>query len=326
MLTVTLYMREDCSLCTKAEEDLKGLQEKYPHRLVQINIEIEGLSEFVDKIPVLEIGPYQIKAPFDLKALEITFGAAQDRLGQLDTIEEETHNKRIKRGKEVSFVDRLFHWLSRRYMVVFNGFVLIYVGLAFLAPILQANGNITPAKLIYTVYGRLCHQLSYRSWFIFGEQAAYPRVFADVDGLITYEEATGFDTFDLNTAINFLGNEVLGFKTALCQRDIAIYTGILLFGLIFSISGRKIPGLPIAVWFLLGLVPIGLDGVSQLVSQLPWDIIPIRESTPLLRTITGGLFGFSTAWFGYPIVEDSMADTRKLLTVKLRASQVENTE
>ncbi len=326
MLTVTLYMREDCPLCTKAEGDLKGLQEKYPHRLVQINVEKEGLSEFVDKIPVLEIGPYQIKAPFDLKALMMTFGAAQDRLDQLDTIEEDNHHKRIKRGKEVSFADRLFHWLSRRYMVVFNGFVLMYVGLAILAPILQANGNITPAKLIYTVYGRLCHQLSYRSWFILGEQAAYPRVFTDVDGLLTYEEATGFDTFDLDMAIKFLGNEVLGFKTALCQRDIAIYTGILLFGLIFSISGRKIPGLPIAVWFLLGLVPIGLDGVSQLVSQLPWDIIPIRESTPLLRTITGGLFGFSTAWFGYPIVEESMADTRKLLTVKLRASQVENTE
>ncbi len=158
MLTVTLYMREDCPLCTKAEGDLKGLQEKYPHRLVQINVEKEGLSEFVDKIPVLEIGPYQIKAPFDLKALMMTFGAAQDRLDQLDTIEEDNHHKRIKRGKEVSFADRLFHWLSRRYMVVFNGFVLMYVGLAFLAPILQANGNITPAKLIYTVYGRLPRQ------------------------------------------------------------------------------------------------------------------------------------------------------------------------
>jgi len=326
MFTVTMYMREDCPLCTKAEADLNVLQEKYPHRLVQIDVEKEGLSEFVDKIPVLEIGPYQINAPFDLKALEMTMGAAQDRLDQMDTIEEETHNKRIKRGKEVSFADRLFHWLSRHYMVVFNGFVLIYVGLAFLAPILQANGNITPAKLIYTVYGRLCHQLSYRSWFILGDQAAYPRVVADVDRLLTYGEATGFDPFDINTAINFVGNEALGFKTALCQRDIAIYTGILLFGLIFSISGKKIPGLPIAVWFLLGIVPIGLDGASQLVSQLPWDIIPIRESTPLLRTITGGLFGFSTAWFGYPIVEESMADTRKILTVKLKASQVEKPE
>jgi len=326
MLTVTLYMREDCPLCTKAEAELNGLQEKYPHRLVQIDVEKEGLAEFVDKIPVLEIGPYQINAPFDLKVIQMTLGAAQDRLDQMEIIEEDNYQKRIKRGRKVSFADRLFHWLSRRYMVVFNGFVLIYVGLAFLAPILQANGNITPAKLIYTVYGRLCHQLAYRSWFILGDQAAYPRLFSDVDGLITYGEATGFDPFDINTAINFVGNEVLGFKTALCQRDIAIYTGILLFGLIFSIAGKKIPGLPIAVWFLLGLVPIGLDGVSQLVSQLPWDIIPIRESTPLLRTITGGLFGFSTAWFGYPIVEESMAETRKILTVKLRASQVEKPE
>jgi len=319
-------MREDCPLCTKAEAELNGLQEKYPHRLVQIDVEKEELAEFVDKIPVLEIGPYQINAPFDLKVIQMTLGAAQDRLDQMEIIEEDTYQKRIKRGRKVSFADRLFHWLSRRYMVVFNGFVLIYVGLAFLAPILQANGNITPAKLIYTVYGRLCHQLAYRSWFILGDQAAYPRLFSDVDGLITYGEATGFDPFDINTAINFVGNEVLGFKTALCQRDIAIYTGILLFGLIFSISRKKIPGLPIAVWFLLGLVPIGLDGVSQLVSQLPWDIIPIRESTPLLRTITGGLFGFSTAWFGYPIVEESMAETRKILTVKLRASQVEKPE
>jgi len=326
MLTVTLYMRENCPLCSKAEEDLDGLQEKFPHRLIQIDVEKDHLPEFVDKIPVVEIGPYQIKAPFDLKTLEMTLGAARDRLDQMDIIEKDTHRQKIERGKEVSFADRLFHWLSRRYMVVFNGFVLIYVGLAFLAPILQANGNITPAKLIYTVYGRLCHQLSYRSWFILGEQAAYPRVFADVEGLITYEEATGFDPYDIDTAIHFLGNEILGFKTALCQRDIAIYTGILLFGLIFSISGKRIPGLPIAVWFLLGIIPIGLDGVSQLVSQLPWDIISIRESTPLLRTITGGLFGFSTAWFGYPIVEESMADTRKLLTVKLRASQAENPE
>ena len=71
----------------------------------------------------------------------------------------------------------------------------------------------------------------------------------------------------------------------------------------------------------MGLIPIGLDGVSQIVSQLPWDVIPIRESTPLLRTITGGLFGFTIAWFGYPVVEETMADTRKLLTVKIKAAK-----
>jgi len=326
MITVTLYMKENYPLCEEVEKELASLQKEYPHRLIRIDIEKEGLAEFVDKIPVLEIGPYLIEAPFDKKTLIMTLGAASDRLEQLDQIQVDSHQKRIKKGQKVSFADRFFHWLSRHYMLVFNGFIMLYVGLAFLAPILQSNGQITPAKLIYTVYGRLCHQLAYRSWFLFGEQAAYPREIAQVKGLITYSEATGFDPFDINTAIKFVGNEVVGYKTALCQRDVAIYSGILLFGLVFSVTGRKIPGLPIGIWFILGILPIGLDGVSQIVSQLPWHIIPLRESTPLLRSITGGLFGFATAWFGYPLVEESMADTRKIMTVKIKASQSDKTE
>jgi uncharacterized membrane protein len=326
MLKVTLYMREDCQLCIKVEEYLERLQEKYPHKLIQVDIEENELTEFVEKIPVIEVGPYQIQAPIDLQKLEMTLGAAQDRLDQIEKIDAISHQKKVNRGAKVSFADRLFYWLSKRYMVVFNGFVFAFVGLAFLAPILQSNGNTTPAQLIYSVYGRLCHQLAYRSWFIYGDQIAYPREEAQVDGLRTYSQATGQDPLDINGAVSYLGNRIIGYKTALCQRDIAIYTGILLFGLIFTITRRKIPGLPIGIWFLLGIIPIGLDGVSQIVSQLPWDIIPIRESTPFLRSLTGGLFGFSTAWFGYPIVEESMADTRKLLTVKMKASQVENSE
>ena len=323
MITVTLYMRPDCQLCKKAEEDLNALQELYPHRLVQIDIEKEELAEFVEKIPVIEIGPYQISAPFDQKAIQMTLGAASDRLDQMDDMEIESHQKRVKRGKKISFGDRFFNWLSRRYMLVFNGFTFLYLGLAFLAPALMSTGYTGSAKIIYTVYGRLCHQLAYRSWFILGDQIAYPREIAKVDQFITYGEATGNDPYDAQTAIEFRGNESLGYKVALCQRDIAIYGAILLFGIIFSLTKRKIPALPVLAWFILGIVPIGLDGVSQIISQLPWDFIPLRESTPLLRTITGGLFGFSTAWFGYPIVEESMADTRKVISVKIKASQME---
>jgi uncharacterized membrane protein/glutaredoxin len=323
MLTVTLYTRDGCASCKKAEKELNSLYEEIPHRLVLIDIEKENISEFVDKIPVLEVGPYQIKAPFDEKTIKMTLGAAQDRMVQLDKMNLESHQKRIKRGKKVSFGDKLFHWLSYRYMFVFNGFVLLYLGLAFIAPVLQASGYPGPAKVIYVVYSKLCHQLAYRSWFISGVQSAYPREIARVEGLMTYEEVTGFQPYDINAAAKFVGNEFTGYKLALCQRDIAIYGAILAFGLIFSLTGRRIPSLPIAAWFILGIVPIGLDGISQIISQLPWDIIPVRESTPLLRTITGGLFGFATAWFGYPIVEESMADTRKIMTVKIKASQTD---
>jgi len=46
------------------------------------------------------------------------------------------------------------------------------------------------------------------------------------------------------------------------------------------------------------------------------DWIPVRESTPFLRVLTGGLFGFATAWFGYPYVEESVQETRKDLQKK----------
>jgi uncharacterized membrane protein len=321
MLTVTLYTRNGCKLCQQVERDLDDLQEQFPHRLVLIDVEEEHITEHFDKIPVLEIGPYRIEAPIKKNNLKVTLGAARDRIDQLEKINQEAHQKRVKRGKKVSVGDKIFHWLSRRYMIVFNGFVALYIGLAVLAPALQAGEHPGAAKVIYVIYGKMCHQLSYRSWFLFGEQAAYPRKIAGLDNINTYEEATGFDPYDIDRAFRFVGNELMGYKVALCQRDIAIYGGILVFGLLFSFTGKRIPSLPIWAWFLLGIVPIGLDGLSQVLSQLPWDIIPIRESTPLLRTITGGLFGFTTAWFGYPIVEESMADTRKIMAVKIRASE-----
>jgi hypothetical protein len=49
--------------------------------------------------------------------------------------------------------------------------------------------------------------------------------------------------------------------------------------------------------------------------------LPIRESTPLLRTITGLLFGVSTAWFLFPYVADSMKETRTILLGKLEYIQ-----
>lgn len=321
MLTVTLYTRDECKLCQKTEDDLKSLQKDYPHQLVLVDIEKENLAELIEHIPVLEIGPYQIKAPFDIKTIKVTLGAAQDRLFQLEKASKESHQRKVERGKKISFGDWLFHWLSNRYMFVFNAFVFIHLGLAVLAPVLQANGYTGPAKVVYVVYGRLCHQLAFRSWFIYGEQKAYPRDIANVDLPLTFEEATGIHPYDIDAAHQFVGNDRLGYKMALCQRDIAIYGAILVFGIIFSLTGKRIPSLPIWWWFILGIMPIGLDGISQIISQLPWDIIPVRESTPLLRTITGGLFGFATAWFGYPVVEETMADTRKLLTVKFNAVQ-----
>ncbi len=322
MITVTLYSCPECRLCEQAEADLASLRGEFPHRLVVLDVEAdEGLlRKYGTAIPVAEIGPYRLEVPFDRQKLAMTLGAARDRATQLEAADDEVYRKKVKRGQKISSADRFFRWFSNHYMLAFNFFVLLYVGLAFVAPVMQHAGMIAPARITYAVYSRLCHQLAYRSWFLYGEQIAYPREAAGVEGLMTYEEATGRDSGDLFAAREFIGNEQLGYKVAFCQRDVAIYGAMLLFGLVFAAFKTKIKPLPVWAFVLLGLVPIGLDGFSQLISQLfPWDLLPYRESTPFLRTLTGSLFGLSIAWFGYPLVEETMVETRKVIAVKFAA-------
>jgi uncharacterized membrane protein len=335
LITVTLYTRDGCHLCEQAKADLESLQDDVPHRLVEIDIEQdEALSKAYSlEIPVVKVGPYTLKAPFDRQKLQITLSAAQDRRKQLDKIGHKSHKDRVARGQRFSRTDRFTYWFSRHYLLVINLMILIYVGLPVLAPVMLKTGLDTPANLIYRFYGAMCHQLSYRSWFLFGDQPVYPRAVAHIDQYETFHEATGLNEDGLLDARQFTGNEQVGYKIALCQRDMAIYGAMLLFGLLFSLTGRRWRPLPIWLWFLLGILPIGLDGVSQLIGQwislgaldfmmsaLAWW--PIRESTPFLRSLTGFLFGFTTAWFGYPLIEEAMADTRRIM--KTKQAMVEN--
>ncbi len=82
-------------------------------------------------------------------------------------------------------------------------FTGLYVLLAFMAPALMKVGLEGPANVLYKMYRPFCHQLAFRSFFIFGEQPYYPRALAGMDGVITYGQATGFDEEDLQTAREF---------------------------------------------------------------------------------------------------------------------------
>lgn len=333
MLTVTLYARKDCHLCEQAKADLESLKDKYPHRLVEIDIESDPalLKAYLVEIPVLEIGPYVLKAPFDKQKLTMTLGAASDRRGQLDQLGREDHHDRLARGGRISGADRVMFWISKHYLALLNFAMLLYFGLPILAPVLMNAGATGPAKMIYTVYKPLCHQFGFRSFFLFGEQAFYPLSEAGIRGAITFEEATGISglenpaSYSRVEARNFLGNETLGYKMALCERDMAIYTSIFLFGVLYALSGRRVKSLHWMLWIVIGLGPIGLDGFSQLFSQMEWSwlarVLPYRESTPLLRVLTGGLFGFATAWFAYPSIEESMSETRQFFVKKFASLQ-----
>jgi uncharacterized membrane protein len=199
-------------------------------------------------------------------------------------------------------------WFNKNYMWIIVGLLFLFLFTAFLAPIFMKIKLEQPARFIYWIYEAFCHQLAFRSWFFFGQQPFYPRELANIPNFISYEQAIGDLRLNLNFAREFLGNETLGYKVALCQRDIAIYGSLLLCGLLFQLSGKKIKPIPWYFWILLGLLPIGLDGITQFgglgISFLSW--LPVRESTPLLRSITGILFGISTGLFMFPLIEENM--------------------
>lgn len=324
MIRVTLFTKADCHLCDQTKADLESIKDKYPHELVEVNI--DGSRElqlaYGLEIPVVEVGPYRLNAPITKQELQMTLGAAMDRADHIESIDSTAYQDQLERGWSVTSADRFSYWLSNHYMALFNTFVFIYLGLPVLAPVLMAAGVTPPAGLIYRAYGAVCHQFAFRSWFLFGDQAAYPRAAAGVDGLAPYSVATGLDETDLWGARNFIGNPEVGYKIALCERDVAIYGGILLFGLVFSLTGKRLKSIPWYMWILVGILPIGLDGFSQILSQPPLNEIPplnllsYRESTPLLRTLTGALFGVTTAWFGYPMVEETMVETRRYMASK----------
>lgn len=312
MLNVVFYTRDDCSLCDQALADLEELKSEFQFELSVTDIDSDGAlqKKYLEIIPVVEIGPYTLTAPFTRTDLEISIRAAK-------TKEERTPIPVKPRGRASAIrLNKLVHSFTRRWLAVVNLVVVLYMGLPFAAPALMRVGAVQPASWIYTIYSPMCHQLAFRSWFLFGEQAAYPREIAGTP-LTSYSEATGLSEDDLISARKFIGDEQLGYKVALCERDIAIYTGILLGGLLFGLLRTRLKPLPVGLWLLLGILPIAIDGGSQLLSVFDFLSFPVRESTPFLRTVTGLLFGLMNVWLAYPYVEQSMLETRAQVAAKL---------
>ena len=240
-------------------------------------------------------------------------------------------------------IDRIFYTLARRWLLFMNLAVGIYVGLPILAPVLMHVGMTGPANLIYRAYSPMCHQLASRSFFLFGDQPAYPRAItgssltpieAYMPGIPEFANASPdpaqWSTF-LMPARAFRGNEQMGYKMAICQRDIGIYLSILIGGLIYGVLRRRGPVWPLPFWLFLiiGLGPIALDGFSQLFSQMfvglgidsLMRLFPLRESSPLLRSLTGAIMGFSVVWLVYPRLDDQFTMTANDIRRRLDARE-----
>src|SRR5436305_7654397 len=92
---------------------------------------------------------------------------------------------------------------------------------------------------------------------------------------------------------------ILGHQLGLCARNLSIYSSMFLGSLIFTLSKKRLPGVPWWLWVLM-ILPMSWDGTTQMFG---W-----RESTWIVRTVTGTLFGLGSVWFVLPLIHKTLLE------------------
>ncbi len=94
-------------------------------------------------------------------------------------------------------------------------------------------------------------------------------------------------------------NGLVGYKFANDTRDYSIYIPMLAAMLLYPVvRGGRRRGIPSPVWLVLALVPMGIDGTSQMLG--------FQESTNLMRMLTGAIAGVAMGTYFAALLEDIM--------------------
>ncbi len=222
-------------------------------------------------------------------------------------------------------VDRFALWVSTHWLALFVVAAGALVLMPFMAPVLMMLGATGPAGLIYGFYSLLCHQLPQRSLFLFGPQPMYS--LAEIKAVWPLDGFAGLR--------QFVGNPEMGYKLAWSERMIALYGSVWLGAIGFALVRARLKSLPLAVWLLAGVVPMGLDGFIHMVNDLfagtsgtgfrdnnAWlqaltgNVLPawfyagdaLGSFNSDVRWLTGILFGLTTVWLIFPLLETAMRE------------------
>jgi len=209
------------------------------------------------------------------------------------------------------------------FIVIYGAYVLT----PFLAPILMQAGATGPANGIYSAYSLVCHQLPERSIFLFGDKPMYS--FDEVKSVWPEDGFLGLR--------KFVGNPDFGYKIAWSDRMMSFYGSIWIGAILFALLRKRMRPLPPPSWFFLGILPVGIDGVTHMINDAlagttglgfrdtnawlqfitgnilpPWFYVgdAFGSFNSDLRWITGFLFGLTTVWFIFPIIEAGMRDVQ----------------
>lgn len=186
--------------------------------------------------------------------------------------------------------------VSAHWLLLANLFFLLYVGLPVLAPVLQRLGYSRLAGVIYAAYRPFCHQRPDRSFFLFGESACYsPEELALLLG-------------ESGVWPRYVGGPGIGYKVAICQRDVAIYATMFVAGVVFHFLRKRLRPLR-AKEFVILMLPMAVDGLGQLFG--------LWTSTWFSRVVTGALFGLACVLLVFPYLEEGMQQVHEEMATAL---------
>lgn len=93
---------------------------------------------------------------------------------------------------------------------------------------------------------------------------------------------------------------IFGHQLGLCARNMSIYSSMFIGSLVFTLSKKRLPGLPWWAWVIL-ILPMAWDGITQMFG--------LRESSWELRVLTGTLFGLANVMFVLPMIQKALLET-----------------
>lgn len=234
--------------------------------------------------------------------------------------------------------NRLIYFLSRYWLPLLTLLLALWVGLPWLAPVFMKLGWTSAGNAIYLLYAPQCHQLPQRSFFLFGEKTMYS---------LNEVQVAWQDTNNPLLLRQFIGNQTMGWKVAWSDRMVAMYTSIIVFGLLYWPFRWRLRSLPLWVFALL-LLPMAIDGGTHAISDVTagigvgfrdhntWLVTLTNNVFPAtfyagdalgsfnswMRLLTGLLFGLGVVWLAYPSLHRSFNDTAQQIEDKFRQADL----